>query len=182
MITILAPKEATFQSRCVAHFGAKNRSGVLPRAHALGYCMPPLRGSFCSFNRLSAKETLLSQSDRRLSGERASKVSIRRLPPTEKALSPAACVKRTSLVITHRTPDGQIDLAAIALLREALGSIECRDIVDCGSSLNSQGASRQGVGSCCLPATTLPGFEPAATRLRLVLRVFESCFVTNLTA
>jgi hypothetical protein len=33
-ITILAPKARHIQARCVAHYGAKNRSGVLPRAHA----------------------------------------------------------------------------------------------------------------------------------------------------
>jgi hypothetical protein len=63
--------------------GLQSRSGNLPRADALGYYMPPLRGSFYFFNRLSAKETLLSQSDRRLSREPISKVSAIGMTPAD---------------------------------------------------------------------------------------------------
>jgi hypothetical protein len=55
-----SPEGPTYQAGCVAHYGAKNGSGVLTRAHALGYSMPPFRGSFYFFNRLSAKGTLTS--------------------------------------------------------------------------------------------------------------------------
>jgi hypothetical protein len=58
--------------------------------------MPPLRGSFYFFNRLSAKETLFSQSDRRLSGERISKVSAARLSAHHK--------NRQEIRKSHRKP------------------------------------------------------------------------------